>query len=293
MRCFVSRLENAAARSLSRSLALAGDSRGSSSAFMQAKHSALAAGAATLSTTVDSKLCGSPGASVSRHRLAGPVGLAALHGFQQTATQQAQGASCVFLGSHDGRIVLSVPERAPEISQRSLKRRRADAVEEETGQASARAERLAHLNGELETVPLEHRALMVKTLERLYELRAHDGERVVESLSTAIKAMPPPLQNSGLSARKALVVTARLMPGVAVSLQRVMSCLPPPVDGHLCCCNGSVLDQQTLPVGAHARAALEMGLTTLQLICSVGVPFVPLCAPASAPAQGELGPFSK
>ena len=101
--------------------------------------------------------------------------------------------------------------------------------------------------------------------------------------------MPPPSQQSGLAAKKALVVTARLTPGVAVLLQRVMGCLPFPIDGQLCCCNGSVLDQKTLPVGAHARAALEMGLTTLQLVCSVGVPFVPLSAPEPEKAAESAG----
>lgn len=293
MRSLVSRLAKAAARSLSRCLALLCASPRSSdrsSSSMQAKHSTLASGASALASNVESKLCGADGSLVSRHRLAGPIGLAALHTFQLTATQHAQGAPGVFVGSDAGRIVLSAPQQPPVLPQRAVKRRRVEPTKEEVDRTLCYARRLAQLNGELDSVPVDHRALMVKTLERLYELQAHDGERAVESLSTDVKSMPTASLTSGLSARKALVLTARLTPGAVVSLQRLMFCLPSPPDGQLCCCNGSVLDQKALPVGEHARVALEMGLTTLQVVCSVGVPFVPVCSPKPEGAPVQEGP---
>lgn len=272
---------------------------------MQSKHSALSSrlkaalrgsrpGAVHptgVETDVESALRGPEGSQVSRHRVPVPISLSALQVFQETCTQQAQAGALVFVGTNDDCIVLSAPEKPPPPPQlqpqRAVKRSRSEPAQEEIVRASADAERLAYLNGELDTVPQAHRDLMAKTLASLHSLRSHAGFRAVESLSTSVRDMPPPSQQSGLTRKKALLVTARLAPGAVVTLRRLMQCVPNPVDGQLCCFNGHLLDQQALPVGAHARAAMDLGLTTLQLVCSVGVPFEPLEAPPETEEGGK------
>jgi hypothetical protein len=217
-----------------------------------------------------------PRGTLSRHSLSSRVSLAALSAFADGA-RAVDPAREVLVGDRSRMIVLSVlppplapalegaPSGAPSRAPASRKRGR-DTVAERVDRAVASMAVVPSV-----ALPEEHRAQARDAVRALTELRTEGGTAPLESFALQLRDAPAPL--GGAAPRHVLLLSARLAPGSVVRLARLLACLPEPRDGYLECSNDDAMGNHQLPLGAHARVGVELGLTTLQLACSVGAPF--------------------
>ena len=166
-----------------------------------------------------------------------------------------------FVGTVAGEIVLSVNfSFAPAAAPRKRRRGDAEAVQAEVD----RVRRCTDASDDLLAAASE--AALALT-----EQSGSSGERVIESWGLSAKTQQPPANANLLSERPALVLSARISPGVAVSVsglkQALGTCF---ADGMLVVGDSAALPASCqLPVGEHAAAALAAGQTAATLICTV------------------------
>lgn len=218
-----------------------------------------------------------PRGSISRHTLDARVSLSALGAFVDAA-RVVDPSRRLLIGDRNRSLVLSILAAAAEpqaaVPAASRKRGR-DTVGERVDRAIAAMD----TSSSAVVLPDEHKARARGAVRALAELRAEDGAAPLESFALRLCEAPSPGLREGAPPRHALLLSARLAPGSVLRLSRLLACLPEPRDGHLACCNDEALGAQ-LPLGAHARVAVELGCVTLQLSCSLGPPFEERAAPS-------------
>ena len=191
----------------------------------------------------------------------------------------------LFIGCIEGSIVVSLnfnhepPEAAPAASLTG-KKRRVD-PEEEQVQAAVERVRKGLAEGSEITEPMLE-AAQAALVALLKTMRGSNGERAIESWG--LNAKQPERANGQSNghangaaptapARPKLILSARLSPGIAVSLDAVKRAL-----GTTCFADGMFTVQSTtsfaagfqLPLSDHAQVAEAAGQRSVMLLATVG-----------------------
>ena len=192
--------------------------------------------------------------------------------------RQLQPRLSLLLGSVDKQIRVSAclqPSRtAPPPAVRHRKRGRVSESERKADEVVAGVRRrLGSRLGVLTATQLEIGHAVVR---QLVELRGSGGERVLEAVG--LSATDPQHVADQTDGRPALVLSARLAPGVAVSLADLRAALAPCSDGALTTMSTGLAAQYSLPAPVDALDPVASGQAPIFLHAAV-----PLTAPAATP----------
>ena len=214
---------------------------------------------------VESVWVDSQNGKTSRHLIDADIKMSALKSFYDTA-RHAFPDHDVFIGDHQNKILVSVCPRLT-TSNALLRQKRTHNSSDEQVKAA-----LYRMGKTTASLPEDRVERLKSTVSALNEQRSATGVQALESFSLQIANAP--CQRAGSGAQKSvLLLSSRFAPGTALKLTLLLASFAEPIDGVLRCSNEPLNLNHALPLATHSSVAVELGLTTLQISSSVGMPF--------------------